>query len=93
MSRVGCQSSWSGPLLGGLADERVQPSEIAKSLWEPLPEKLSFLFTSIWYAGDGWMVEKVVGDTKAGPSLWVSCCWALRSSPSTVSGALRTCGE
>lgn len=69
MSKAGCQSSWSGPALGGLADERVQPSELAKSLWEPPSEKLPFLFTSIWCAGDGWMVAKVVGDAKAGPSL------------------------
>lgn len=74
-----------GPVLGGLAKERVQPSEMAKSPWEPPSEKLPFLFTSIWCAVDGKKKKKVVEEE----SLWLSCCWALWSGPSTVPGALR----
>lgn len=36
-----------GPMLGGLSEERVQPSEMAMILWELSLEKLPFLFTSI----------------------------------------------
>lgn len=49
----------------------TQPPEMAKSLWEPPSEKLPFLFTSIWCAVDGWMVEKVVGDQSRTLSLGV----------------------
>lgn len=38
---------------------------------------------------DGWMAKKVVGEVKAGASLWVFFCWALWSGPSTVHGILR----
>ena len=76
-------------MLNGLAKQRDQPSELHRSLWEPPSERLPFLFTSIWCAMDGWMAKKVVGEVKAGASLWVFCCWALRSGPSTVHGVLR----
>ena len=74
-----------GPVLDGLAEQRKGPA-----FWngqEPVGVTLTeaALFVYKYLMCSGWvMAKKVVGEVKAGASLWVSCCWALRSGPSTV---------
>lgn len=45
-----------GPVLGGLAKERGQPSEMARSLWESSSEKLHFCLqvSGVLWMG-GWL--------------------------------------
>lgn len=75
-----------GPVLDGLlSKERIRPSEVDRSLWEPSSERLPFLFTSTWCAVDGWMANKMVDEVKAGASslgvlLLGSAVWPLHSA-------------
>lgn len=68
-----------GPVLGGLAEDRVQPSGMPRIPWEPSSGKL--LFYKFWCAGDGWLAKEVVG-VSLGVLLLGSVVWPLHSARS-----------